>query len=66
MLRLAPFALLGAPAFADANDITVDAGRGPITVHVPDSYEEGTPAPLVVLLHLSLINIYEPTRRYAM
>ena len=51
MLCIAPFALLAAPVLADANDITVDAGRGPITIHVPDSYVEGTNTPLVILLH---------------
>ncbi|MDA1265660.1 MAG: alpha/beta hydrolase-fold protein [Planctomycetota bacterium] len=48
-MRLLPILLL--PPFAAADTITVDAGRGPITVHVPDSYSDGTPAPLVVLLH---------------
>ena len=37
--------LATAPAVADGNDIAVDAGRGPIRVHVPDSYTAGTPAP---------------------
>ena len=36
------------PAFADSQ---IDLGRGPITIHVPASYEPGTPAPLAVLLH---------------
>ncbi|MCP3905996.1 MAG: hypothetical protein GY715_20420 [Planctomycetes bacterium] len=30
---------------------TVDAGRGPVAVHVPPSYEPGTPIPLIILLH---------------
>ncbi len=30
---------------------TIDAGRGPITVHVPASYDGSTPTPLVILLH---------------
>lgn len=41
--------LLAVPAVA--GEITVDAGRGPITVHVPDSYQDGTHTPLVLLLH---------------
>jgi polyhydroxybutyrate depolymerase len=51
MLRTSSLLLCAAPVLADANDFTVDAGRGPITVHVPDSYEAGTSTPLVVLLH---------------
>lgn len=34
-----------------AADITVDVGRGPIHVNVPDSYDPATPMPLVMLLH---------------
>ncbi len=30
---------------------TVDAGRGPVTVHVPNGYTPGTPIPLLLLLH---------------
>ena len=36
------------PAFADS---TIDLGRGPITIHVPASYDPGSPAPLAILLH---------------
>ncbi len=36
------------PAFADSQ---IDLGRGPITIHVPASYDPGTPAPLAILLH---------------
>jgi len=36
---------------AQAQDITVDAGRGPITVNVPPGYDADEPAPLVMLLH---------------
>jgi len=43
--------LLALASIASAGQTTVDAGRGPITVHIPDSYVDGTPAPLVVLLH---------------
>lgn len=32
-------------------DLTIDLGRGPVTVFVPASYQPGTPAPLVMLLH---------------
>jgi polyhydroxybutyrate depolymerase len=34
-----------------AGDIVVDAGRGPLTVTVPTSYDPQHPAPLVVSLH---------------
>lgn len=30
---------------------TVNAGRGPVTVHVPNGYTPGTPIPLLLLLH---------------
>ena len=30
---------------------TIDAGRGPLPVHVPSSYDGETPAPLILLLH---------------
>ena len=30
---------------------TVDAGRGPVTVYVPNGYSAGTPVPLLLLLH---------------
>jgi polyhydroxybutyrate depolymerase len=36
---------------ADAGDIVVDAGRGPLTVRVPSSYDPQEPAPLVLSLH---------------
>lgn len=36
---------------ARAEDIVVDAGRGPLTVRVPSSYDPQNPAPLVVSLH---------------
>lgn len=36
------------PAFADSQ---IDLGRGPITIHVPSSYDPGTPAPVAILLH---------------
>ena len=29
----------------------IDVGRGPIPVHVPATYDPGTPTPLVILLH---------------
>ena len=34
-----------------AEDITIDLGRGPVTVHVPSSYVPGTPTPVVMMLH---------------
>ena len=30
---------------------SIDAGRGPVPLHVPANYDKDTPAPLVVLLH---------------
>jgi len=41
-------AAAGLPALAD---IMIDLGRGPVTVHVPSSYDSEVPAPLVFLLH---------------
>ena len=42
-----------APAAGEAAQAgnTIDAGRGPIAVHVPASYDGSTPTPLVILLH---------------
>ncbi len=40
-------ALLCSPAYAGS----VNAGRGPVDVHVPPSYDGSVPAPLVVNLH---------------
>ena len=42
---------LAAPAAAGVNDIVIDLGRGPVTVHVPDAYDGSEAAPLVLLLH---------------
>ncbi len=42
------FAATGLPAQAD---IVIDLGRGPVTVHVPPSYDPEVPTPLVFLLH---------------
>ena len=39
----------GAPARAD--DVYVDAGRGPVLVNVPPSYDPNTPTPLILGLH---------------
>ncbi|MFT5048970.1 MAG: polyhydroxybutyrate depolymerase [Chlamydiales bacterium] len=36
---------------ARAGDTTVDAGRGPVSVHVPAGYSPAVPMPLVMLLH---------------
>jgi polyhydroxybutyrate depolymerase len=33
------------------NQIVVNAGRGPITVYIPDSYDPGTPLPAILMLH---------------
>lgn len=40
--------LFAGPTFADS---LIDLGRGPITIHVPASYNANTPAPLAILLH---------------
>lgn len=32
-------------------DIIIDLGRGPVTIHVPSSYQPGTPTAVVMLLH---------------
>ena len=45
---LAAAGLTAVPALAD---VVVDVGRGPVTVHVPPSYDPATPAPLVMMLH---------------
>ncbi|MEM6672541.1 MAG: alpha/beta fold hydrolase [Planctomycetota bacterium] len=34
-----------------ASDLTIDLGRGPVTVFVPSSYDREVPMPLVVALH---------------
>lgn len=39
------------PAAAHGGEIMVDAGRGPVTVHIPASYEPGASLPLVMSLH---------------
>lgn len=36
---------------ARAGDLMVDVGRGPVPVVVPDGYDPGSPAPLIVMLH---------------
>ncbi len=43
--------LLAATRAAANSTTTVDAGRGPVTVYVPDAYTPTTPTPLVLLLH---------------
>lgn len=52
-LRPVPLGLLAGLllASAAAADISIDAGRGPVTVHVPPSYDPGSPAGVVMLLH---------------
>lgn len=49
-LLLALFATAQA-ALPAGDDVILDLGRGPVTIHVPDSYADGVPAPLVILLH---------------
>ena len=48
VLGLAPVA---GPAFAQGGDVFLDLGRGPVEVHVPESYDPEVPTPLVLLLH---------------
>jgi polyhydroxybutyrate depolymerase len=36
---------------AQAGTTTIDAGRGPITVEVPSSYDGSEPTPVIILLH---------------
>lgn len=43
--------LLAMAALPAAADIVIDLGRGPVTVHVPPSYDPQIPTPLVFLLH---------------
>ena len=50
MRILIAFFLVIAPV-ASAAQILVDAGRGPVTVEVPSSYDPAKPLPLVVGLH---------------
>lgn len=42
---------LGSATAAHAGQVTVDAGRGPVSVQVPSSYDPAVPMPLVMLLH---------------
>ena len=49
-LFILPFAGLLWPLVSLA-DITVEAGRGPVRVNIPPSYETGTSLPLLVFLH---------------
>jgi poly(3-hydroxybutyrate) depolymerase len=42
---------VGAGPAAAYTTTTVDAGRGPVTVYVPNGYSSGTPIPLLLLLH---------------
>jgi len=50
LILLAALALGLAPN-TRAGDIDVDAGRGPVSVHVPAGYDPEVPMPLVMLLH---------------
>jgi polyhydroxybutyrate depolymerase len=36
---------------AGGEDVQIDAGRGPVTLHLPPAYDHKTPLPLVVFLH---------------
>jgi polyhydroxybutyrate depolymerase len=50
LLALALIALAPLNAWPHST-VSVDAGRGPVTVYVPDSYVAGTALPLLFLLH---------------
>ena len=52
-LRMLGFAALVAAAWVGPihADVILDLGRGPVTVHVPPTYDPSAPAPLVMLLH---------------
>jgi polyhydroxybutyrate depolymerase len=50
LMTLLVLSLVSAQSFAQSVT-TIDAGRGDIPLHVPLSYANNTPAPLVVLLH---------------
>jgi len=41
----------GVEAGSKYDDLILDLGRGPVTVHVPPTYDPSQPAPLVMLLH---------------
>lgn len=43
--------LVGATAVPAFADVTIDFGRGPVTVHVPPGYDPAEPAPLLMFLH---------------
>lgn len=45
------FIALVAVPFSFSEPESIDAGRGPVPLHVPTNYDADTPAPLVVLLH---------------
>lgn len=38
-------------AALQAGEVTIDLGRGPVTVYIPSSYDDEVPAPLLLLLH---------------
>jgi len=42
---------LSSPPPAHAGEILIDVGRGPVTIHLPSSYDPNVPTPLVILLH---------------
>jgi polyhydroxybutyrate depolymerase len=49
--RFAATLILLALASAAQADVVIDLGRGPVTVHVPASYVDGTPTAVVMMLH---------------
>ena len=51
VLALLFLALHSVPASVSAGEVTVDLGRGPVTIFIPSSYDPDTAAPLLLLLH---------------
>ncbi len=45
------FVAIGTTPGLVSADVEIDLGRGPVTVHVPPTYDPAEPAPLVMLLH---------------
>jgi len=50
ILAVCLVAVLAAPGTSHA-DVDIDLGRGPVTVHVPPTYDPAVPAPLLLFLH---------------
>jgi len=50
-LRVTILSALSITAPPVAADSQIDLGRGPVTIHVPASYDPGSPTPLAIMLH---------------